>query len=586
MPMTTAPPTLRSTTDTRSDRSAEVPVAETPSSRRQARMQRRDEAQTRRGLVAALFICAGVPTAILISLWSTLTLPFWYNEQWRAYYISNQGNWWQALKSDGGPFSAGWYFLERVSSSVFGSTELALRIPTAIFLPITCVLLLLLARRWVPLTVAVVIALVGTLTGTLVGYAVQLSEYQIDAAAVIGVLFLHELASDDNRLSLRGWRLYGIYGGIAVACIFSTPAVFVAGPLLLFDAVRELAKRRIGPRLVAAVVAGLVALVHLVVFVLPQSALTSEPYWDSRFMPHHGIGNQLSFIWHGLNGFVTSAFTSSIDAKLPGGLVGPAWSWVASLAFGVLLLVGVAVLAASPKGRPTLFALGSSLLLTLIASYFRHWPFGFVRTNFYLIPVLILIAGIGACRSAQWCWSSFRQARRAGSAASVLSGRTIGSALVALLVAGLAIVALYEVGGYRQIRAVTTAPKYGMKIGDAVATVRSEARPGAALVVAGAMAIPGWQYYQYEYDGKSTGTGRQISPGRAAFVVDHGSPRLAEQMERLDPSQVFVYIPAGTSGPELGRDVAQVTKGRTCRQTGSNGFKKSGLLITLSCAPS
>ena len=95
-----------------------------------------------------LLICAGVPTGILISLWSNLTLPFWFNEQWRAYYISNQGNWWQALKSDGAPFPAGWYFLERLSGSLFGSTELALRIPTAIFLPITCVLLLLLARRW------------------------------------------------------------------------------------------------------------------------------------------------------------------------------------------------------------------------------------------------------------------------------------------------------------------------------------------------------------------------------------------------------------------------------------------------------
>ncbi len=40
---------------------------------------------------------------------------------------------------------------------------------------------------------AVVVALVGTMTGSLVSYAVQLSEYQIDAAAVVAVLLLHEI---------------------------------------------------------------------------------------------------------------------------------------------------------------------------------------------------------------------------------------------------------------------------------------------------------------------------------------------------------------------------------------------------------
>ena len=29
--------------------------------------------------------------------------------------------------------------------------------------------------------------------------------------------------------------------------------------------------------------------------------------------------------------------------------------------------------------------------------------------------------------------------------------------------------------------------------------MKHQAKPGAALVVAGNMAIPGWEYYQYEY---------------------------------------------------------------------------------------
>ena len=65
----------------------------------------------RLGLAGAIVVCAGVPTAIVLSLWSNLNESFWYNEQWRAYYISLSGNWSAALKGDGAPFPAGWYFL-------------------------------------------------------------------------------------------------------------------------------------------------------------------------------------------------------------------------------------------------------------------------------------------------------------------------------------------------------------------------------------------------------------------------------------------------------------------------------------------
>ena len=184
----------------------------------------------------------------------------------------------EALKSDGAPFPAGWYFLERVSGSLFGSTELVLRLPTALFLPIGCVLLMLLARRWMPISAAVVVALVGTLTGTLVGYATQVSEYQLDAAAVVAVVLFHEIVWGTDRPTWRSTRVYLAYGGIALACVFSTPAVFIAGPLLLLDAVRLVMRRRLGPQLVGAVVSGVIVLAHLKFFVLPQNALTKSNF--------------------------------------------------------------------------------------------------------------------------------------------------------------------------------------------------------------------------------------------------------------------------------------------------------------------
>ncbi len=553
----------------------------------ESRVQRREKERARRSLFAAILICAGVPIAIVLSLWNNLTEPFWYNEQWRAYYISNAGNWWAALKNDGAPFPAGWFFLERFSGAVFGSTELTLRLPTAMFLPVGCVLLLLLARRWMSTPAAIVVALVGTLTGTLVSYAVQISEYQIDSVAVVAVVLLHEVAWDAKAPAGRSARIYLAYGGIAVACIFSTPAVFIAGPLLLLDALRAALRRTVGPQLVGAVAAGLIVLLQLVVFVLPQSSLRSTPYWDPQFVPHQGIGSQVAFVWDGLRGFVTGIFTSSAQGAFPGSPIGPAWAWVLTLVFGVLLLVGVVGAVRSERGRTLLFAIVASQVLTLIASYFRYWPFGFVRVNFYLIPLLTLIAGFGAVRLGQGALVLLRASwsHSASTGSRNLWRPVVAIALCLVVIVGIALSATNEIGAYRQIRVSTSAAPYGAKIGLAVASVLNQARPGAAVVVTGHyMTETGWKYYQYEYAGKAMHTGHQIPLSEVAFPVTHGSPTITGFINRLNPREVFLYIPFGTTGQEFGLDVAAITKGRLCHQVASKSFVNSGLLSTLSCS--
>ena len=379
---------------------AVIPVAPDPPSAG-SRARRRARRRSRRGLVGAILICAGVPSAVVLSLWSNLTEPFWFNEQWRAFYISDSGNWWATLKGDGAPFPAGWYFLERFSSVLFGSTELALRLPTAAFVPIGCVLLLLLGRRWMPTPAAVVVALLATLTGTLLCYGIQVSEYQIDAAAAVAVVLLHEIVWDVERPTWRSLRIPLAYAGIAFACVGSTPAIFLAAPLLTLDALQAAWRRNLGPHLVGSVAAGMIVLAHLAFFVLPQSArvLRSSSYWNARFLPHHGIGSQVAFVWDGVRGFVTGAFTGSTQGPLGGPLIGRGWGWALTLTFGVLLCVGVVEAARTIRGRTILFALVASQVLTLIASFLRYWPFGFVRTNLYLLPLLVLLAGIGAVRT-------------------------------------------------------------------------------------------------------------------------------------------------------------------------------------------
>ena len=473
-----------------------MPLPSPQSGRREARQQRAQRRRSRQALTAAVVITAGVPTALLLSLWRNLTVTFWYNEQWRAYYISVPGNWWAALKGDGAPFPAGWYFLERAASTLFGSTELVLRIPTALFVPVGCVLLLLLARRWMPLGAAVVVALVAGLTGSLLYYAVQLSEYEIDAAAVVAVVLLHEIASEADASQWRSPRVYLAYAGIALACVFSTPAVFIAAPILVLDLVRSLRARALRPQTLGAVGAGFLAFLHLELFVVPQNTLTKSNYWDSSFMPHHGLGNQIAFVWDGLRGFVTGTFTGSDVFYLPE-LLSPRFSWILSVAFGVLFCIGVAVAARSQQGRALLIGIAGSLALTLIASYVRYWPFGFVRTNFYLIPLLILVAGIGAAGAARLLFGRIRDRRvRARPARYFLSGITV--CLVVVIVAAVGLAATYEAGTYWQVRKSLPSGAYGIEITSAVASVKEQAQSDSALVVVGLMAVQSWEYYQYE----------------------------------------------------------------------------------------
>lgn len=526
---------------------------------------------------AAVAVTILVPSVVVLSMWRTLTEAFWFNEQWRAFDISEANNWWLSLRN-GAPFPAGWYFLERFLGQTFGSTELVLRAPTACLLPVTCLLFFLLARRWVPVPVALGLALAGTLTGDLISYSLQLSEYIIDAAAVIGVVLLHDIA--DETVDRR--TIYLAYGGMAVACVFSTPAIFVTGPLLLLDVFRQFRRHDLGARTIAAAVAGSVALAHILFFVMPQNTVSKRPYWDGQFAPHNGVGPLIAFVWDGLRGFVTESFTDSYQphssvVTIPnvGGILSALWV--------VLLCLAVVALARSSRGRALLVAVGGSLALTLVASFVRSWPFGFARTNLWVEPLLVLMAGIGAVETARWLavipwggrhgrWPFARSSRiaRAPMAAVVTVGTT-----------ALALALLYDGVVYAQLHGNQSHHQYGVEERTAVATVNREARRGDALVVIGDTATAGWRYYQDEYDGMSTRTGAGVPSDRTIYLAHHGSPRITDLLERVHPGQLFLYLPFGSSGGELASDVAEAAKGGLCDQISTRSFAQSGLLITL-----
>ena len=233
----------------------------------------------------------------------------------------------------------------------------------------------------------------------------------------------------------------------------------------------------------------------------------------------------------------------------------------------------------SPRGRALLAAIAGSFALTLLASYLRYWPYGFGRTNLFEVPLLVLLAGIGICGSAQHLLAlRVRHGRHfpAGQPMKVTCFATTMLLVVGLF--GILLAAGYEVASYGQMHSTQPQPRYGDEVSAAVASVRQQADSGAAVVVVGAIAIPGWRYYQSEYTGRSTQTGPQIPQRHILYVARHGSPAITRFVTTVHPSELFIYVPNGTTGRQLDLDIDAASVGGTCHQIALKTFPTSGLL--------
>lgn len=178
-----------------------------------------------------------------------------------------------------------------------------------------------------------------------------------------------------------------------------------------------------------------------------------------------------------------------------------------------------------------------------------------------------------------------RVGRRAHRARPPLPFLLVTALVLAVTLTGLGLATTYEVGSYRGVLESESGIAYGQQLVSAVAYVKAEARPNAAVVVAGLMAVDAWAYYQFEYTGLSTGSGPELPPKRVVLVVNHGSPAIARMIDAARPPEVFLYVPFGTDSPDLNLDVMAITASGGCRQVTRRDFALSGALLTFSCRP-
>jgi hypothetical protein len=522
-----------------------------------------------------------------------VTRPLWYDEQWRAFHFSLAGpEFWAGIREANAPLAGGWVALVKLSTSLLGNREVPLRLPGVVAFLLIGVATYALARRFLGTPGSLLVAAAVVVNGSILELALQLKPFGLEVLAAELAFLLWLGAQRPGRGPAA--RLAG-YAGIGLCAVAGTAAAFVVGPLLLVDAVRLARERTLG-RFLAPSVAGAIALVHLQGFVLLQTKQTEGDYWDAYFLPGGSLGDKVGFTVDRLSGFFPEVLTARDGVAGAALTFGDAAAWMLAPFLVLALLLGVVAALRSRPGRALLAMLLLSLVAQLVASSMRMWPFGFARTNLFMVPFFYLLAAMGVA----WSLSTLRRlaARRAPARSWLEAGPVVRWAMrglwalwlaapprlapvlgpgrvrrlagrapaggpavasVALAVlATLAAVNLVSVGqvSMAQLRLAerdNDARPFGAELRGLVRTTRLRTTPTDVVVHVGDMTTKGWLYYmRADYDGYSSAVRpRSTVPPRQ--TITSADPAVLERFLARNPRarSVFVVIQRGEPAEDI-----------------------------------
>lgn len=505
----------------------------------------REHLRRRPGLVdlGCIALLVALVTGIEVAVRHAALRPLWYDELWRAHYLSVPiGQFWSEIRRANAPSALGWAVLSRGAADLLGWHEWVLRLPQLVTLPLLAAGTYALTRRFTgPATAVVAAALLGV-SGTITDLATQFKPYTIEAICAIAVLalWLARPAGTGRTTGRVGRRT--LAGALTV---FTVPLAFLIGPLALADVL--LVRGGWRPRLRAALEATPAVLLtgaHAVLFVARQSGQRKGNYWADHFLSGRGLTGGLHFIGHQVLAIAGSA-PSGVD-RTDVNLVhtitdGTAVeTWVLAPAFAVAFLLGALVLIRRTDGRVVLFAVLGAEAMELAASADRYWPFGPARTNLFLVPLLVLVPAVGI-------GDLVARARRhllLVPPALVLVAVTI----VALVSASSSTQRLYE--QQRDLRLID-------QLGAATQAASRLAQPGDLTVVTGPLVRPGWLYTMDVSADRPAGL-RAIPSAETVFVPFDGATadRTALTARAARPKQVLLFvldIERNTAPPVLAR---------------------------------
>jgi hypothetical protein len=518
-------------------------------------------------LLGAAGICLAMKAQWLAVLWS--------DEVWRAYEASRPGStFWSDLHAAAGPSALGWLAATRLAGNVFGWHGWVLRSVELGAITLLGAATYLLARRFVGPLAAAVCGVLVVFNQEVLYQGVQLKPYAVEMLVTVAILGLWVTAprSASGPGATRSRLLR--FGGVAALGLFSLPAPFVVGPLAAADA---LSGRGLRGKLRAGaetLVAALPVAAHTLFFAGQQGNLRQSTFWNSYFLSGRGPAEAARFIWQQSVGLA--------EYLPPGVQLGPdGWSGrpaelltsaLPVLAYVVVLAwaLGIAALLRSHAGRLLLATAVGGVLLMLLASADRAWPFGAVRTNVFLTPALLVMAAAGVTEGVRLIRRGLP--RLAGLAAAAVPV----TALVALL-------AVLTTGSTVWSWQHRLGPRHGSEMTAVTASIRQLAHPGDVAVVTGVMAHYSYRYEMEVSDDGSAPADLPRLPEQDAVLVRQigdGSAAAAIAARASRPSQVFLIIAAGTNGTGYRAMLTELRTVGYCPR-GIAAFRTTGLLTRL-----
>jgi hypothetical protein len=437
-------------------------------------------------------------------LWPLLTRPFYYDEASRAYEIAMGGGFLTHLKTAAAPLSLGWFGIENLARVLLGNTEAGLRAPMFVALPLLGIATYLLARRWLGATASFCIAALLLANGWIVNYALQLKSYSYEGLIAVVTIALYLII---RRSTWRPAQLVGLFAVLGLTCVFSLPNLFVVGPLLALELVRALRDRHQAIlRVAGAALAAAIALVHYVAFVAPQSAVAGTPFFVANYAPHRLVPFA-RFVARGLGSYVPSMLVGiegGAANKAPKYPLPPIFYGLLVVVILLLLAAGVVVAFRDPAGRALITAITGALLLELLASVVHRWPFGLLRVNIFVLPLLYVLAGIGAAWLGRALFVALRAAWKQPNV--TLPRAAVLLAASAVVVVSVAATAVATAGTLAGTRRLEGRPTWFGAVRSAVAEARQTGSPGDVTIIRADRISPDWYagpwlYYMENYQG-------------------------------------------------------------------------------------
>jgi hypothetical protein len=150
-------------------------------------------------------------------------------------------------------------------------------------------------------------------------------------------------------------------------------------------------------------------------------------------------------------------------------------------------------------------AVGGALLLELIGSILHRWPFGLMRANIFVVPLLYILCGMGAVWLARAVRG--RPAAEGGQLPAVTWWRaaSIGAGVVALIAAGAA-AGVATAQGFVETNRLQTQPTMFGGVKAMVAVAKPQAAPDDLVIIRADRSPPDWYaapwlYYMDTYQG-------------------------------------------------------------------------------------